>query len=85
MFSVVAFLIFVFLRETGARENHGNFFWQNVITTYALFLVLAAGVFTRVQSDGWNQRLLLCAAVFFLHSISGCVYLLRLLLTGIAV
>ncbi len=77
----VSLLIFMFLKETGPRFAHGNFFWQSVVASYVLFVMAAAEFSKCLRGGGWSWRETLIAAVFGLHLISGGVYLARIFLT----
>jgi len=76
MFYIGAVGIFALLAETGPREFDGNFFWQCVICSYILFLVLLICFAEKIQRFGiLNWRNILVAIAFSSHVIAGIVYL----------
>ena len=89
---VIAIAIFATLTETGGRQFTGNFYWQCVVCSYILFMVIisrvlhraesnvpAEGLKTLVNSD-WKCRVVMLA--FSLHVVSGIIYLVMLFVTG---
>jgi hypothetical protein len=86
-YALVAYLIavgiFSLLIETGSREFHANFFWQCVVCSYLLFMVVLM-IFServgRIGMRGWKEKVILLT--FLAHVISGAGYLVRLFATG---
>ena len=75
-YSIVSLLFGILLSfvlsESGPRMYHGNFFWQNIVTTFILFMV----TFKYVLTIRKNKILL---AIYFLHVFSGFLYLIHLI------
>jgi hypothetical protein len=85
-YSVLAYLvglaIFCLLAEPGPRITHGNFFWQAIVCSYLLFLVLLIQFVNKVKQFGlknWRNGLILTA--FSLHALSGIIFLARFIVT----
>jgi hypothetical protein len=86
-YALVAYLIavgiFSLLIETGSRAYHGNFFWQCVVCSYLLFMVvlmLFSERVGRIGMRGWKEKVILLT--FLAHVLSGIGYLVRLFVTG---
>jgi len=80
---LIAISLFALLSETGPREFHGNFFWQSVICSYILFLVITVLFAEKVKTLGmkdWKNIIILVA--FMSHVIAGFLYLVKLLYIG---
>jgi len=80
---IVSLLIFVLFKETGPRENVGNFFWQSFIGCYILFMVVIANIIKKYLSGAFSNgidryKLMVLIGVFFLHFSSGILYLYRI-------
>ncbi len=66
--TVSAFLIFIFISETGYRTKHGNFSWQIFISVFILFVVSAATSYKELTSLSWKPnkyQILLGLHLFF--------------------
>ncbi len=79
---LIGIFISIAISETGGREGHGNFTWQNVFTTYLLFLecsrfLLGIGAFNFKTA---KNRVLL--GVFLIHVTCGLLYLAKILWVG---
>ena len=77
----LAILISAFVIETGPRETHGNFIWQNIIAVYILQLVstiLYIQYRINPQKSMIKKNILLF--IFSLHIISGVLYISRIIL-----
>ena len=78
---IVSVGIFYLCREVGPRANHGNFYWQIVITTWLVFLYMAKQLFV-VNVKQTNLRLnSLFKVLYSLHVVMGVVYIIKLLMT----
>jgi hypothetical protein len=85
-YAVIGYLIAVsictILTETGPRQFHGNFFWQNIICSYILFLVLSVLFAEKIKTSGsrdWKNITVLAA--FAARVIAGVLYLVKFLCT----
>jgi hypothetical protein len=75
-------LIFSLFSETGPREFDGNFFWQTVVCSYILFLVLSTLLIKKVSAEGinnWKNTVILIA--FLTQVVSGILYIGKILIT----
>ncbi len=78
---LASLVIFSILAETETHLGHGNFFWQTVVCSYLLFVVLLMQFIPKLLLaglSGWKNRLILMA--FALHAASGIIYLIRFLI-----
>ncbi|MDO6444986.1 hypothetical protein Q4493_04275 [Colwellia sp. 1_MG-2023] len=76
---LVAISLTALLSETGAREYHGNFFWQSTICSYILFLVTTLLFVEKVAFSGLKplkNKVILGA--FLLHFLAGIAYLIKI-------
>lgn len=79
---IVSVGIFYLSQETGPRANHGNFYWQIVISTWLIFLYLAKHIFITKPRDEKQLKLnFLFKTLFSIHVLMGLIYILKLLLT----
>ena len=83
---ITGLLIATTVHETGPRAHHGNFNWQNVLTTYALWLMSVVAVITAkplpLSPDGRpvrDWRLSAFWGVILLHALAGMYYIGRIL------
>ncbi|WP_157726337.1 hypothetical protein [Imhoffiella purpurea] len=73
---VVAIAVFVLFTETGPRQFHGNFFWQCVISTYILFMVVMARFAVKIKVYGAKSvKNMIVMAAFLTHVSAGLLYL----------
>lgn len=73
----------ILLSETGARQFHGNFFWQVFICGYILQLVVVKFFLQIFKSKAkFSKKLFVGFSIFFLQVVSGVFYLVRYLSTG---
>jgi hypothetical protein len=72
-------LIFFIFKESGTRQYHGNFYWNAVVGLYFLWSAVVFSFF-RYKSLLKKQKLL--SYLFNLHVLSGCIYILRILIMG---
>jgi len=81
---IASVLIFILLAETGIRLLHGNFYWQNVISTYILMMVLLIETIRQfLKRDNKNKlKTKILLLVYGVYVISGIVYLFRLVIKG---
>lgn len=84
-FSALNFIIGIaewcLLAEKGLRKFHGNFFWQVVIATFLLFLVLVIDFLQRNKSfKPNNPKKLLIVTVFALHFLWGIFYWAKIII-----
>jgi hypothetical protein len=79
----VAVIIFILFTESGAREFHGNFFWQCIVCNYILFVVTAILLVKDIDAEGVvSLKNKLVLFTFALHVIAGILYLYKFLATG---
>lgn len=92
---VIALIIFSVFTETGPRQFSGNFYWQCIVSSYILFMVMAVLMAGKVlqtgngtkkglkdlirETPGKNKVLLF---FFLLHVISGIVFVGYLIYLG---
>ncbi len=72
-------VLFSLLAETGEREYHGNFGWQNIISCYLLFFILISYFlkhYAKVKKLFVKDYLIL--GVFMLHFVTGILFIIRL-------
>jgi hypothetical protein len=55
--ALVGLAWFATLTETGAREFHGNFMWQAIVTNYLLYIAVMSAVLPWLKTSrfGWRQ------------------------------
>ena len=81
--SVFAILVAIFIAEEGRRALHGNLFWQVIMTNYLLFLVCIISAFKKMKQWGYMHiKSLLLIGAFMCHTISGVLYVHKILTTG---
>ena len=80
---VLSVIISVSLRETGARENDGNFLWQSFMCVFLLFFSCLFQLITLINKpeNKWKNYIPELS-VFGLHFISGIVYLINIFITN---
>jgi hypothetical protein len=79
MFGIV---ISAFIIERGPRELHGNFLWQNVICTYLLFMTTVSFLASKLLIKAtWTLKDRILGSLFFIHAISGILYLIKIVVT----
>jgi hypothetical protein len=72
-----------FLKETGPRVFDGNLMWQNIICTYLLFLTTVSFLLKKSKTvDSKLRGNKLLWGIFYLHTISGFIYLIKFLIVG---
>lgn len=68
--------------ENGPRRLHGNFYWQNIICCYLLFLVALSHLLKKTFYPSGNKnekiKIRICFSIFFLHLIGGGILLFRI-------
>ncbi len=82
-YSFFGFIIGTFIIEEGPRKFHGNFTWQNIICMYMLVLAcilfLLPKLFTK---ERYTNKFIVISGLFFLHVISGFLYLFHMYFSG---
>ncbi len=73
---VLGLLIFIFLKESGPRELHGNFGWQAIVCNFILFLVATRNLISQYFREK-NRFFWIATGVFILHFCSGVFYIFR--------
>ena len=77
--TIVGILIYTLFAETGARQFHGNFGWQNVACSFILFLCSAAFFLKKIDIDGrWRVGEKLLGVLFALHFIFGILIITKI-------
>jgi len=80
---IAGLIISAFLKETGPRLNDGNFFWQNIICTYLLFLTSISFLIPKFLNNTIKpKRKFVIISLFILHILSGVLYLIKIGLTN---
>lgn len=83
-FALIAFfgslMISILFVETGRRWDHGNFFWQNIISAFILFLVSIKHSLPELITSTNLKRPNIFQITLFLHFVFGVVYILRIIL-----
>lgn len=82
LLTVTGFLISAFVIESGPRNAHGNFIWQNIICAYLLILssvAFWAPKFLSQEKRSW--KLFVLFAALGLHAFSGILYLIKIAIT----
>lgn len=74
---IFSLLISTFFIETGPRLYHLNFYWQNIICCYLLFLSSSIFLIKKILLHKLNFKNKLLSIIFILHSISGILYLFK--------
>jgi hypothetical protein len=70
----------ILLVENGQRMAHGNFFWQIYMSNYLLFFVFSVFLFHQIRILGFRHyKIILLSFVWFLHLLSGVLYLFNML------
>ena len=83
MMTILGILISAFIMEDGGRELDGNFLWQNTICSFLLFFSTISFLITKFfkKKRGSKVKEKITIILFFLHSISGFIYLIKIALT----
>lgn len=77
---VVAVAILSLLSETGYRQTDGNFLWQAIVCNNILFFVVVIDfVKNQLQHYKFNLKDKILTFIFFLHLLSGWLYLAKTL------
>lgn len=80
--TVFGLLISIFIIEDGQRMPHGNFLWQNVVCYYTLILTITCDLILRYLKEGFfSYKMKILAIIFFLHSLTGVGYIVKLLIS----
>ncbi len=75
-----AIAIFILVIETGRRTLHGNFGWQMLMCNYVLFFVCTLVVYKKIKEWGYMHiKSILLIVVFMCHTLSGFVYIHKIL------
>jgi hypothetical protein len=80
---LIAFVIFLFVIETGPRRAHGNFGWQMVVANYFLFIYLVKDWYNNRDFVLSKYKTLITKILFNLHLMAGVVYVIRVALFGL--
>lgn len=81
LMGIVGILITAFLIEDGPRKYHFNFSWQNISTTYLIFLgVTLLMIKKRLVSNVFTKKDRLVFYLMILHSISGVLYVFKIII-----
>jgi len=79
VFSILIAVVFV---ESGPRLYHLNFLWQNIFTSYLLFLTNLIFLFNNYNKNlKFDYKFIILMMLMFCHFISGFLYLFKYLLT----
>ncbi len=78
---IAALLIANLFTETESRLRHGNFKWQIFPSFYIFFMVIAKQLLPQIQSFSF-KKLNLVQSVFLMHFVFGCMYVLKIFVTG---
>lgn len=83
----ITLLIVICMKETGPRENHGNFYWGIYMSSYILFMVSFSKFIKHLLEKKWvekstREKWYACIGTILLvwHVLSGVVYFGMLLL-----
>ncbi|MFC7356873.1 hypothetical protein ACFQO1_04170 [Jejudonia soesokkakensis] len=80
---ITGLFISAFILESGPRMSHGNFTWQNIVCCFLLFLATVAFLTPKfLRISPWSKKTKFLFILFVLHSISGVLYLLKILITN---
>jgi hypothetical protein len=80
--TIFGIVISAFIIERGPRELHGNFLWQNVICTYLLFMTTVSFLASKLLIKAtWTLKDRILGSLFFIHAISGILYLIKIVVT----
>ena len=80
LLTVFGLLISILFIEDGPRKYHGNLMWQNVICSYLLMLSVSACIMKKYLLEGMKSlKMKILGVVFFLHTATGVIYIIRLL------
>lgn len=80
MLTVAGVALSACVMESGPRMLHGNFMWQNIICTFLLMLSTVSFLASRFH-DLKSKRTIALLAVFLIHTLSGILYLVKMVLT----
>ena len=77
--SIFGLLISIFVMESGPRQWHGNFMWQNIICSSLLFLTNVIFLNTYyLKKNNMSAKLKFLIGIFMLHCVSGVIYLFKI-------
>lgn len=81
--TILGLVISTFIIETGPRMAHGNFTWQNVVCAFLLMLATVSFLVPKfVREEKKTKKMKFLIALFFIHSLSGILYLLKYSVSG---
>lgn len=71
--------IYLVCYETGDRAMHGNFYWQNIIAVWLVFLFIAKNIYNEYLIKGFVLKIKIYFAIYFVHVLMGIAYLIRII------
>ncbi len=81
--TIVGITISAFLMESGPRSYHGNFMWQNIICTFLLMLSTVSFLTPKfLNGNIKSKKTRLSLSLFFIHSLSGILYLIKIVVSS---
>ena len=83
LLTLLGLLISIFFIEEGPRRPHGNFFWQNVVCSYIMSLVIVLQMIKKIniiKTINWKLKTLF--VIFLLQFLSGIFYIGRFFYTN---
>ncbi|GEC79055.1 hypothetical protein [Flavobacterium aquatile] len=80
---LLSIIISISVRETGVRENDGNFLWQTFMCVFLLFFSCLYQLMILINKSNNNWKKYLPELIIFgIHFISGIAYLLNIFITN---
>lgn len=81
--SLLGLLVSIFVVEEGPRFLHANFFWQNIVCSYLITMIVTMYILVRIFKGGWKGwKLKTLSTVFVLQFISGIGYIVYMLINN---
>lgn len=80
---LASLIIFSLLVETGGRDVDGNFYWQVVVSSYLLHLIVVGELVEHWSRNERRRRVIVCLVPYAAMLLSGLYYLYRLIVVGV--
>lgn len=79
----IAWIMALFVEETGIRAGHGNFSWSFILILFCLFAYMAGECFINSETKKIPPKILICLLVIYsAHCITGVCYFAKILCGG---
>lgn len=81
IFAFFCYFFRTYFKETGARENHGNFSWQMYMGGFVVAILSFAAIYKAYHEEKVTlKNFCVCMCVYFLQIMSGLFYFYKLIM-----